>query len=74
MGKDFQYRVVTTEVLAIREKSIVIQIANKQGTNIIARSLLNGFDDLQIEKVKHSLPRRLTFRVFTWKAEELGLA
>lgn len=74
MSKDMKYRLVTTTVTAIREKSIVVQIKNKQGTNIIARSLLQGFDDMQMDKMKNALPRELTFRVFGWKAEELGLA
>lgn len=69
-----KYRTVTVEVKHIREKSIVVQCKNRQATNIVARSLLNGFDDMQLDKMRASLPRELTFRVFAWKADELGLA
>lgn len=70
----YEYRTVTTEVKSVRDKSIVVQLKNRQGTNIIARSLINGMDDRKLDLHKNLLPRELTFRVFAWKAEELGLA
>lgn len=68
-----KYRTVTVEVKAIREKSIIVQCKNRTSTNVVARSLLNGFDDLELEKMRGVIPRELTFRVFAWKADELGL-
>jgi hypothetical protein len=69
-----KYRTVTTTVKSIREKSIVIQVKNRQGTNIIARSLIHMSDDLTLEKFKKLEPREHTFRVFAWKADDLGLS
>lgn len=70
-----QYRLVTTTIKSVRSASIVVQLKNRQGTNVIARSLLFGIDDMKIGQMRSELfPLELTFRVFTWKAEELGLA
>jgi hypothetical protein len=70
-----QYRLVTTTIKAVRPASIVVQLKNRPGTNIIARSLLFGIDDFKIGQMRPELfPLEHTFRVFAWKAEELGLA
>lgn len=65
---------MTVFVKSIREQSIVVQLKNRQGTNVIARSLIHGMDDLTLEKFRKLDPREHTFRVFGWKADELGLA
>lgn len=70
----YAYRTVTVEVKSVRDKSIVVQVPKRQGTNVIARSLINGIDDRKLDLHKNLLPREMTFRVFAWKAEELSLA
>lgn len=69
-----RYRIVTVFVKNIREQSIVVQLKNRTGTNVIARSLIHGIDDLALEKFRKLDAREHTFRLFAWKADELGLA
>lgn len=72
MRQSGQYRIITTVVRNVLDKSVWVDAApGRHGQVNIPRSLLYGPDDLNIDKYKDS---SWSFRVMAWKAEELGFA
>ncbi len=69
------YRTVTTLVRQVRENSIMIEVASRQGWQSVPRSLIHGADDFKLDRIDFSgRGQNHTFRLIEWKAEELGLA
>jgi hypothetical protein len=66
------YRAVTARIERITPKAIEVIVPNRQGTHWIPRSLINGGDEFKINPAMAGTD--WTFRVFAWKAEELGMA
>jgi hypothetical protein len=72
MDRKENYRTVTACVVKVRPQSILARHPKTAKELTIPRSLINGADDLKLERL--DLPGEFTFRVFAWKAEALGLA
>ena len=66
------YRPVTARIERVSPKAIEVVVPNRQGTHWIPRSLIYGGDEIKINSALTGTD--WTFRVFAWKAEELGLA
>lgn len=67
-----KYRTVTGRLKAIRPNAILVD--NWRGGEAwIARSLLHGADDLNMIE-RAVVGAEITFRLFAWKAEEIGFA
>jgi hypothetical protein len=72
---DESYRTVTAKVHQVRTNSIMVEVPNKQGWQVIGRGLLHGADAIKFDRMQRSdMGTARTFRVMDWKAEELGLA
>ncbi|ESW92971.1 hypothetical protein NKL07_22160 [Mesorhizobium sp. C280B] len=69
------YRTVTALVRQVRENSIMVEVASRQGWQSIPRSLIHGADEIKLDRIDFSgHGQEHTFRLMEWKAEELGLA
>lgn len=68
-----KYAAVKVRIHKVNPKSIIVDSPRHQETKVIARSLIHGIDDLNIEKIKNGVPVTTTIRVFEWKATEYGL-
>lgn len=68
-----EYRTVTCILRQRRADSIMVETSNRPGWQSIPRSLINGADDLKIDRLG-GVDQEITIRVMAFKAEELGLA
>jgi hypothetical protein len=66
------YRTVTAIIRQVRRASIMVE--SRRGWQPIPRSLIHGADEFRLDRlcvgddgIEH------TFRLFAWKAEEIGL-
>mgnify|MGYP001605018407 CR=1 FL=1 len=68
------YRTITTKLRDIRPKAIFVDgpAMHGGGTVSIPRSLIHGGDDLKFDRLFDG--DEVTFRVMSWKAEDLGFA
>lgn len=68
-----EYRTVTFRLIRVRPNSLIIEVPKRQGEKVLPRSLIHGMDDLHLNGGQ-SVPREITIRIFSWKADSLGLS
>ena len=68
------YVVVTTKLRGVQSKSIFVDKPASRGSGEVSipRSLIHGVDEWKLDKAP--VGSEITFRMFLWKAEELGFA
>jgi hypothetical protein len=67
------YRTVTAKLTGVSKGAIFIKARRAPADISIPRSLIHGADETKVADPRLK-GEEITFRLFDWKAEELGLA